>query len=84
MNKKIVSIVAIAVVIIALGLVFGLRGKPTAVTPPTVTTEEEAILSNQINSLTDEELAAISTDTSDFATSSDSDISQDISLFMYQ
>ena len=84
MNKKIVSIVTIAVVVIALGLFFGLRGKPTTVTPPPVTSEEETILSNQINSLTDEKLAAISTETSDFSTSSDSDISQDMSLFMYQ
>lgn len=86
-NAKIISIVAILVVI-ALGLFFTLIGKtkvsPPVVTPPTVTTEEETILANQINSLTEEQLAAISTDLTDFSTATQNDIASDSSIFMYQ
>jgi hypothetical protein len=53
-------------------------------TAPTLSAEEELILSNQINTLTEEQLAAISTDMSGFSTAVENSISDESSIFMYQ
>jgi len=79
-NAKTISIVAILVVV-ALGVFFAVRTKNI---PPTVTTEEEAILADQINSLTEDQLAAISTDLTDFSTTTQNDIASNTGMFMYQ
>ena len=83
MNKKIIAIFALAVLAVV-GIFFFMRRPATITGPPTVTTAEETILSDQINSLTDEQLAAISTDLTDFSTTTQSDIAGDYSQFMYQ
>jgi len=86
MNTKTISIVAI-VVVIALGVFFAVRAKTKItppVIPPTVTPEEETILANQINSLTEEQLASISTDLTDFSTTTQDDIASNTGMFMYQ
>jgi len=85
-NTKTISIVAILVVV-ALGVFFAVRAKSKVTPPvvtPTVTTEEETILANQINSLTEEQLAAISTDLTDFSTTTQNDIASNTGMFMYQ
>ena len=83
-NAKTISIVALLVVV-ALGLFFALRGRITQPTvPPTVTTEEEMILASQISSLTEEQLATISTDLTDFSTTTQDDIASNTGMFMYQ
>ena len=81
MNAKAISIVAM-LVIIALAVTFSLRNKPKAV--PTITPDEETILASQIDSLTEEQLAAISTDLTDFSTTTQNDIASSSSMFMYQ
>ena len=94
-----VSTVGIIIVlaIVALALVF-IKNMPTKVIPPSTTlpttkpsttipitvTGEENILSDQINSLTEEQLAAISIDMTDFSTTTQNDIATDNSLFMYR
>ncbi|MEM7825228.1 MAG: hypothetical protein QXO27_04620 [Candidatus Aenigmatarchaeota archaeon] len=81
MNMKIIAS-AVVLVIIVLVLILTLTKRPAV--SPTVSTEEENILSDQINFLTDEQLASISIDVSDFDSSTENDIAQDDSLFMYQ
>jgi hypothetical protein len=95
MNTTMIAI--IVVLVIAVGLVFILKKPTELITPPTTTipttapttipptiTEDELILSDQINALTDEQLAAVSIDLTDFSTTTQNDIASDNSLFMYQ
>jgi hypothetical protein len=56
----------------------------TVTTTPSTATGEESILSDQINSLTDQQLAAISIDMKDFSTSTQNDIATDSSIFLYK
>ena len=81
MKMTIVSVVAI-LVIIALVVTFSLRNRLRPV--PSVTPDEAAILESQINTLTEEQLAAISTDLTDYSTTVEDEIASNTGMFMYQ
>lgn len=88
MKTKIV-IVAIAIIVVALAfLVF--RQKTTITQVPTgtagiaVTSEEASILDDQIQSITEEQLNAISIEDPTFLTDSQDSIASDTSIFYYE
>lgn len=80
MKTKVVGIIALLIVVAALA--FTMKDKITL--PGSTTTSDETILSDQINSLTDEQLNSISTDLTDYSTAAENDIAGDLGLFMYQ
>jgi len=96
MDTKMVAIIGIiAIAALALGFMVWPKGPvtpsvtttrpPTTTLPPdAVTPEEESLLIDQINSLTQEELDAISTDMTDFSDMTEDEIAEYDSMFLYQ
>ena len=83
--KAIIAIVVIAIVGIAAWLLIsGTLVQLPSGGPSTGVTADESILYDELNSLTDQQLAEISTDLTDYSTSTQDDIAGDTSLFVYQ
>jgi hypothetical protein len=84
MDAKVIGIIAILVVaVLAYAVFVGMRKK---VAPETtlVTDEEVSILSNQIDSLTEEMIDEIMADMDVFSASAENDMAADLGTFMYQ
>jgi biopolymer transport protein ExbD len=98
MEKLIIAVIAILAIVVVLFFLM-MKTTPLAPPAVTTTTTsavttttttavsvegDESILYDQINSLTDEQLAAISTEVTGYSTSTQDGMANDISLFMYQ
>jgi len=83
---KTISVIGIIVLIVVVAGVYLLVKPPmqtTKIPDTTVTTQEASILEDQINALTEAEIALITTDISDFALAEEDLMAADMGQFYY-
>jgi uncharacterized protein YxeA len=83
MNKKIIIGIVIVVLIVIAFAFLAYKPKEIVSGPETVTSEEVSILDDQVPSITEEQLNAITTEDPTFISNAEDSIAADTSLFYY-